>query len=175
MMQNDDKKVMEMANWGMRLLPVLLVLLLIGGVCVTNLRDVFPSHPDTRDGKDVNEEVDSCIIEFDDVNRGEMPLKRIHVMNSSNKAVNPVVMHLPEYLRANVSPTTIPAGKQGVVELTLNSNNVHDYGLTQTSVYLGMQPGDKVSPGKEIEVSVVLLPSFKEMTDRLHLFRGKGT
>ena len=66
MMQNDDKKVMEMANWGMRLLPVLLVLLLIGGVCATNLRDVFPSHPDTRDGKDVNEEVDSCIIEFDD-------------------------------------------------------------------------------------------------------------
>ena len=104
-------------------------------------------------------------VEFDDVNRGEMPLKRIHVMNSSNKAVNPVVMHLPEYLRANVSPTTIPAGKQGVVELTLNSNNVHDYGLTQTSVYLGMQPGDKVSPGKEIEVSVVLLPSFKEMTE----------
>ena len=51
---------------GMRLLPVLLVLLLIGGVCATNLRDVFPSHPDTRDGKDVNEEVDSCIIEFDD-------------------------------------------------------------------------------------------------------------
>ena len=95
-------------------------------------------------------------VEFDDVNRGEMPLKRIHVMNSSNKAVNPVVMHLPEYLRANVSPTTIPAGKQGVVELTLNSNNVHDYGLTQTS---------EVSLGKEIEVSVVLLPSFKEMTE----------
>ena len=28
-----------------------------------------------------------------------------------------------------------------------------------------MQPGDKVSPGKEIEVSVVLLPSFNEMTE----------
>ena len=51
---------------GMRLLPVLLVLLLIGGVCVTNLRDVFPSHPNTRNEKDVNGDVDSCIIELDD-------------------------------------------------------------------------------------------------------------
>lgn len=104
-------------------------------------------------------------VEFDDVNRGEMPLKRIHLMNSSHQAVSPVVMHLPDYLRANVSPTTIPAGKQGVVELTLNSNNVHDFGLTQTSVYLGMKPGDKVGPGKEIEVSVVLLPAFNELTE----------
>jgi len=51
---------------GMRLLPVILVLLLIGGVCATNLRDVFPSHPDAKDVKDVNGDVDSCIIEFDD-------------------------------------------------------------------------------------------------------------
>jgi hypothetical protein len=51
------------------------------------------------------------------------------------------------------------------VELTLNSNNVHDFGLTQTSVFLGMKPGDKVSPGKEIEVSVVLLPAFNELTE----------
>ena len=51
---------------GMRLLPVILVLLLIGGVCATNLRDVFPSHPDTRDEKYVNGDVDSCIIELDD-------------------------------------------------------------------------------------------------------------
>lgn len=51
---------------GMRLLPVILVLLLIGGVCATNLRDVFPSHPDIRDEKYVNGDVDSCIIEFDD-------------------------------------------------------------------------------------------------------------
>lgn len=108
---------------------------------------------------------DANHVEFDDVNRGEMPLKRIHLMNSSHQAVSPVVMHLPEYLTANVSPTTIPAGKQGVVEFTLNTNNVHDYGLTQTSVYLGMNPGDKVGPGKEIEVSVVLLPAFNELTE----------
>lgn len=108
---------------------------------------------------------DANHVEFDDVNRGEMPLKRIHLMNNSHQAVSPVVMHLPDYLMANVSPTTIPAGKQGVLELTLNSSKVHDYGLTQTNVYLGMKPGDKVSADKEIEVSVVLLPAFNELTE----------
>lgn len=104
-------------------------------------------------------------VEFDDVNRGEMPKKRIHLMNNTREAVSPVVMHLPDYLIANVSPTTIPAGRQGVVELTLKSNNVRDFGLTQTSVYLGMKPGDKVSKDKAIDVSVVLLPAFNELTE----------
>ena len=42
---------------------------------------------------------------------------------------------------------------------------MRDYGLTQTSVFLGMYPGDKVHPEKEISVSTVLLPSFGEMTE----------
>ncbi|RRD02272.1 DUF1573 domain-containing protein [Prevotella sp. OH937_COT-195] len=104
-------------------------------------------------------------VEFDDVNRGEMPVKRIHIINTGREAVSPVVMHLPEYLMANVSPTTIPAGKQGEVLLTLKSNKLPDFGLTQTSVFLGMKPGDKVSRDKEIEVSVVLLPAFNELTE----------
>jgi hypothetical protein len=37
---------------------------------------------------------------------------------------------------------------------------LRDYGLTQTSVYLAGNPGDKVSPDHEIGVSAVLLPSF---------------
>lgn len=104
-------------------------------------------------------------VEFDDVNRGKMPVKRINIMNAASEAVSPVVMHLPDYLMANVSPTTIPAGKQGVVELTLNSNKLHDFGLTQTTVFLGMRPGDKVSSDKGIDVSVVLLPAFNELTE----------
>ena len=41
---------------------------------------------------------------------------------------------------------------------------MHDYGLTQTAVYLAGNPGDKVSPDHEISVSAVLLPAFREMT-----------
>ncbi len=104
-------------------------------------------------------------IEFDDVNRGERPVKKIHIMNKGTATISPVVMHLPSYLEATVSPTTISPGRQGVVTVTLDSKKLRDFGLTQTSIFLGMFPGDKVSPAKEISVSAVLLPAFTEMTE----------
>ena len=42
---------------------------------------------------------------------------------------------------------------------------MHDYGLTQTSVYLAGNPGDKVSPDHEIGVSAVLLPALSGLTE----------
>lgn len=91
-------------------------------------------------------------IEFDDVSLGEMPSQNIHIVNSGTEDVSPVVMHLPDYLTASVSPTTISPGHGGVVTVTLNSNKLRSYGLAQSSVYLGMYPGDKVSDDKEITV-----------------------
>lgn len=108
-------------------------------------------------------------IEFDDVNIGDMPVQKIHIINSSSESVSPVVMHLPSFLTASVSPTTIAPGHTGVATITLNSYRLRDYGLTQTSVYLGMYPGDKVSADKEISVSAVLLPSFRNMSETQRL------
>ena len=104
-------------------------------------------------------------IEFDDVNVGDMPIQKIHIINSGSESVSPVVMHLPDYLTASVSPTTIAPGHTGVATITLNSLKLRDYGLTQSSVYLGMYPGDKVSADKEISVSAVLLPGFRNMSE----------
>lgn len=104
-------------------------------------------------------------IEFDDVNKGESPEQKIHFINKGSKAVSPVVMHLPPYLSATVSPTTVAPGRKGTVKLTLNSSKLRDYGLIQSSIYLGMYPGDKVSADKEISVSTVLLPEFSNMSE----------
>ena len=104
-------------------------------------------------------------VEFDDVNRGDMPVQKIHIMNAGSVAISPTVMHLPDYLKATVSPTTIAPNRQGTVTLTLDSKRLRDYGLTQTSIFLGMYPGDKVAPEKEISVSAVLLPAFTELTE----------
>ena len=104
-------------------------------------------------------------IEFDDVNLGEMPSQKIHIINSGSESVSPVVMHLPDYLTASVSPTTIAPGHGGVATITLNSNKLRSYGLTQSSIYLGMYPGDKVDDAKEISVSAVLLPEFRNMSE----------
>lgn len=104
-------------------------------------------------------------IEFDDVSHGDRPMQKINIKNTTDATISPVVMHLPNYLHASVSPTTIQPGRQGVVTVTLDSRRLRNFGLTSTSVFLGAFPGDKVSPEKEITVSAVLLPSFLDMTE----------
>ena len=103
-------------------------------------------------------------IEFDDVNRGELPQKKVHIRNTTGETIQPVVMHLPDYLSAEVSPSKIAPGHDGIVTVTLNSKRLKDMGLTQTSVFLGAFPGDRVSREKELSVSAVLLPKFDNLT-----------
>lgn len=108
---------------------------------------------------------DRTTLEFDDVNRGDRPQQIIHIRNTTSGVVQPVVMHLPNYLKAEVSPSKIAPGHSGVVTVTLDSRLLKEMGLTQTSVFLGQFPGDKVSKPKEIEVSAVLLPQFDNLTE----------
>ena len=107
---------------------------------------------------------DAQEVEFDDVNRGDRPVQRIHIFNPTAETLEPVVMHLPTYLKAVVSPSKLAPRHSAVVTLTLNSKKLRDFGLNQTSVYLGERPGDKVSGDKEIVVSAVLLPDFDALT-----------
>lgn len=104
-------------------------------------------------------------LEFDDVNSGDQPQQVIHVRNAGSEAATPVIMHLPDYLNADVSPSTLPPGRTAEITVTLNSHRLDDMGLTQTKVYLGSHPGEKVSADKEITVSAVLLPKFDDMTE----------
>jgi hypothetical protein len=108
--------------------------------------------------------IDKNDVLFDNVNRGDKPVVEIQMMNKSLKAYEPVIMHLPAYLRVKAVPSVIPRGKSGKILLILDSEKLHDYGLTQTSVYLSRFPGDKVCHETEISVSAVLLPDFKNIT-----------
>ena len=103
---------------------------------------------------------------FDDVNKGDMPTQEIHLQNPTSENVTPVLLHLPEYLKADVSPSSIPPGKTGVITLTLDSRKIADYGLSQATIYLGQSPSDKVSPEKEIHVEAILIPSTGDITEQ---------
>lgn len=107
---------------------------------------------------------DAQEVEFDDVNRGDRPVQRIHIFNPTGQTVEPVVMHLPSYLKAVVSPSKVAPHHGAEVSFVLDSKKLRDFGLNQTSVYLGDRPGDKIAPEKEIVVSAVLLPDFDDMT-----------
>lgn len=101
---------------------------------------------------------------FDNVNRGDMPVEQIHVMNNGDDVVSPQLMHLPPYLKGEVKPSRIGPGRSATITLQIDSKKLSDLGLSQTSIYLGSFPGDKVSPEKEITVNVILMPAFSGLT-----------
>ena len=95
---------------------------------------------------------DAQEVEFDDVNRGDRPVQRIHIFNPTDELLEPVVMHLPPYLHAFVSPSKVAPRHSAEISFVLDSKKLRDLGLNQTSVYLGERPGDKIAPEKEIVV-----------------------
>ncbi len=105
--------------------------------------------------------LDSNELFFDDVNKGDQPVQEIHIFNNGTKPMEPRVMHLPPYLTATVSAETLPPSRGATIAVTLHSDKLRDYGLTQTSVYIGQQLGEKVSPDNEVPVSAILLPDLK--------------
>ena len=102
-------------------------------------------------------------VEFDDVNKGDEPEHVLRIYNNGTQTYRPNLMHLPSYLTAQVQPEVVRPDDEGVIILKLQSSKLHDYGLTQTSVYLAGNPGDKVSPDHEISISTILLPAFAEV------------
>jgi hypothetical protein len=130
------------------------------GVVLTELQEFTGSY-DIEMGE---LRLDKSELEFDDINRGDVQQQVIHIYNNGSRVLQPNLMHLPAYLTAVTSPETLNPGRAGKITVTLNSDKLHDYGLTQTSVYLAAKLGEKVSRDKGIPVSAVLLPSFDNMS-----------
>lgn len=103
-------------------------------------------------------------VEYDYVNEGERPVAQIEVANMERSNFTPQLMHLPPYLKAVCLPETLRGGQRGVILLTLDSNQLPDKGLFQTSVYLQRYPNDLVSRDNEIRISAVLCPSVSNLT-----------
>ncbi len=138
------------------------LMLTLKGIVVTKVIDYAGDYP-YKLGDIAADKID---LEFDDISQGERPQQKIHIMNTTSKPIQPVVMHLPNYLKADVSPSKLAPGQSGVVTIMLDSRSLTQFGLTQTSVYLGRNPGDKVAQNKEINISAVLLPAFRNMTEK---------
>ena len=110
--------------------------------------------------------LDTDAIEFDDVNKGDVPVKEIHILNNSKKAMHPNLMHLPSYLHAITSPDLLLPGRSATISVKLLSDKLRDYGLTKTTLYVAHNPGDKVKQENAIEVATVLLPDMKQFQNQ---------
>jgi len=137
-----------------------LVYLKFNGEVVQEIKDFTKTHPYLIG----QIRIDKNSLDFPDIQHGEQPVIHIGVVNLSDRPYEPVLMHLPPYLKMEAEPKVLLKGKKGTVKLTLDASQLNDYGLTQTSVYLSRFAGDKVSEDNEIPVSAILLPDFSRMT-----------
>lgn len=113
--------------------------------------------------------LDSDNIEFDDVYRGDKPVKTLQVFNAGRTSFTPQLMHLPKYLSATADPEVIRPGRVGRIHITLDSEKLRGLGLTQTNIYMSRYPGDRVNKENEIYVSATLLP--EQNSDDVHTAR----
>ncbi|MBC8626400.1 DUF1573 domain-containing protein [Alloprevotella sp. Lung230] len=100
-------------------------------------------------------------IEFD-AYRGQQLQRTLFVLNNGKANYMPALLHLPKYLTAYAEPEVVRPGKVGKITLNLNTNEVHDIGLTQTSIYLARYAGDHVGKHNELDLSVTLLPPVEQ-------------
>lgn len=133
------------------------VYLQMKGIVLEEVQDFTNKYPYEFQGllTDVNN------LEFDDVKKGDNPETVINIANNTEHNVTPNLLHLPSYISAIASPEILAPGRVGKMTVTLNSEKVTNYGLTQSSVYLAKKLGDKVDNKIELPISVVLLPDVK--------------
>ena len=126
------------------------------GVVLTDVVDYSKRYPYDMGGMlaSINN------IEFDDVKKGEHREVEINLMNNTEQDMTPNMLHLPSYLHALAMPEKLEPNRSGKIILTLNSEEVQQYGLTQVSIYLAKKLGEKISSDTEIPVSIVLLPDM---------------
>lgn len=131
----------------------------IQGTVVTEVQDHSDEYPiDLGNVRLVENTVD-----FGDVCLGYNPTAELRLLNTDRTAFRPDLMHMPPYLSAQCEPEDIPAGKAGIIRLTLDSEKLGTLGLSQTSIYLSRYLGDKIGDKNEIQVSAILLPSFSDL------------
>ncbi len=134
------------------------VYLTMTGVVLAEMLDYTGDYPVTMGDL----LLDKADLEYDDVNKGDTPVQEIHILNNGTKKMTPNVQHLPPYLSAIVQPETLAPGRSGTITVMLDSEKLRDYGLTQTSVHIAKQLGEKVSADNEMAVSAILLPDLKQ-------------
>lgn len=138
-----------------------LVYLKFNGEVVQKITDFTKAHPYLIG----QIRIDKNNLDFPDMQHGEQSVMQISVVNLSDRPYEPILMHLPPYLQMKKAPNVLQKGEKGLITLTLDSEKLTDFGLTQTSVYLARFAGDKVGEENEIPVSAILLPDFSGMTD----------
>lgn len=108
--------------------------------------------------------LDADQVEFDNVRRGDKPVKVIRIYNAGRQTITPELMLVPKYLSVATEPASIRPGRTGRIFLQLESEQLRSLGLTQTEVFLSRFKGDRVEADNAITISATLLPETANST-----------
>ena len=90
-----------------------LVYLKFTGEVVQEIKDYTKTHPFAIG----NIRIDRDEFAFPDVYRGQQPTMTFSIANLSDRPYEPVLMHLPPYLKMEAEPKVLLKGKKGTVKL----------------------------------------------------------
>ncbi len=76
-----------------------------------------------------NIRIDRDEFSFPDVYRGQQPSMTFSIANLSDRPYEPVLMHLPPYLKMEAEPKVLLKGKKGTIKLTLDASQLQDFGV----------------------------------------------
>ncbi|MGI6218447.1 MAG: DUF1573 domain-containing protein [Bacteroidaceae bacterium] len=109
--------------------------------------------------------ISSRNIEFEPTQKGGKPTATIHLLNTGKQALELTLLHLPPYISMEAHPYLLPPRRKGKITLTLDTEQLPDYGLTQIPIHLARHAGDKVDEENELTVSAILLPDFSNLSE----------
>jgi archaellum component FlaF (FlaF/FlaG flagellin family) len=103
--------------------------------------------------------MDKREILFSEVYHGEYPEITLNIINLSDQPYEPLLMHLPPFLKMERNPNILKKKEKGTIKLTFDSKRLNEQGLIQASTYLSRFPNDEVNRDNEIPIRIILLPN----------------
>lgn len=130
----------------------------VKGIVVGNATTLASRFPiavgDTR--------ISNTVVPFGRATKGRLLSGSITVYNSTANPIRPKALNLPSYINAVVRPEEIPAGDQGVVSLTVATDQVDDWG-TVTSGFT-IQPDAEAADTARISTVMILDEDFSKLS-----------
>lgn len=130
------------------------VYLKMKGIVQEEWQDYSKLYPYNLDGLLCN----MSSLDFDDVKKGDHPEVVLKILNNTDTVVTPNLLHMPPYLTAIANPEKLSPGRAGIITVTLTSEKVINFGLTQEPIYLAQKLGQTVNNDIMLPVSVVMVP-----------------
>lgn len=98
---------------------------------------------------------------FGEVKRGKFKTIFISLYNQSTDSLSPKIDGLPAYVTAQVTPASIAPGQQGQIALTLNSQAVPEWGITNAD--FSFRSSKEEEPIK-MDLFTIIVEDFSRMT-----------